>query len=268
MSKVTRTIALIVCVCLAAAALAACGSSGDPSSGVVAQVGGYAITKTMLNQWITEKIGEDYYEVSTHESPPRLVSEPADYPACVASLKAITPIPGEGRPQPQPTVAQLTSRCKELYQAIKTQAIAYLVSSYWSLNFDADHGIKVTNEELQQKLKQIKAERYPTEAEFQQLLTTRRRTLAQELFIIELDLVQQKLGKKLKNESPQLTAAYIREAKSAASSASCHPGYVVEFCKGYKAPQTSAAETPSVLLEEIARWRPETSHGFTGVPVI
>ncbi len=233
----------------------------------MAQVGGYAITKTMLNQWMTEKVGEGYYEVATHESPPRLVSEPADYPACIASLKAITPIPGEGKPQPQPTVAQLTSKCMELYQGIKAQALAYLVSSYWSINFYADHGIKVTGEEVQQEFKRIRAERYPTEAEFQQLLATRRRTLAQELFIVKNDLLQQKIEKKLKNGGPRLSAMLIKAAKSASTSASCRPGYVVEYCKGYKkAPQTSAGSS-SVLLEEIARWRPETSHGFTGVPV-
>ncbi len=266
-----RTISPIACICLAVTVLAACSSSsssGDPSNETVAQVGGYAITKAMVNQWMTEKVGEDYYEVATHESPPRLVSEPADYPACIASLKAIAPIPGEGKPQAQPTVAQLTSKCKELYQAIKTQALAYLVSSYWSINFDADHGIKVTGEEVQQKLKQIRAERYPTEGEFQHLLTSMRRTLSQELLIVKLDLLGQKLEKKLQNGGPQLSATFIREAKSAATSASCRPGYVVEYCKGYKAPQTtSAASTPAVLLEEIARWRPETSHGFTGVPV-
>lgn len=233
------------------------------------QIGGYTITRAALNQWMTEKLGEDYYEVAAHEAPPRLVSEPADYPACTAALKAITPIPGKGRPQPQPTTAQLTSKCKQLYQGVKEQALIYLVSSYWNMNFEAHHGIKMTDEEVQQGLKRIAAERYPKEGEFQRVLVSRRRTLSQELFQVRVELLQQKLEKKLRNGDPQLAATLVREAKSAAAGADCRPGYVVEYCKGYKAPASapSNARAPIVLLEEIARWRPETSRGFTGVPV-
>jgi len=271
----TRIILPTICVYAAVTFLAACGGgssggAGDSSGGAVAQVGDYAITKAMLNQWMTEKVGEGYYEVATHQAPPGLVAEPANYPACVATLKAITPIPGEGRPQPQPTIAQLTSKCRELYQAIKVQALSYLVSSYWSINFDADHGIKVTDEEVQRGLKRIRAEQYPAEGEFQKLLASRRRTLSQELFIVRMDLLGQKVEQRLRKGGTQLSATFVRDAKSAAASASCRPEYMVEYCKGYKTPKTVATSntgSSSVLLEEIARWRPETSHGFTGVPV-
>jgi hypothetical protein len=266
-SRITRTLSPVVCVCIAVTVLAACGGGGGSPSETVAQVGGYAITKTMLNQWMTEKVGEGYYEIATHRVPLGLVSEPADYPACVASLKAITPIRGERQPQPQPTVAQLMSKCKELYQAIKVEALTFLVSSYSSINFDAAHGVKVSDAEVQQELKRIKAELYPSESQFQQLLVSRRRTLSQELFIVRLDLLQQKIEKKLQSDSPRLYAVLLREAKNATASASCHPGYVVEYCRGYDSPKTYSTSTPAVLLEEIARWRPETSNGFTGVPI-
>ncbi len=254
MSRATHTIPLIICVCLAVIGLAACG--GGSSDGTVAQVGSYAITKTMLNRWMTEKASEDYYDAVGREAPPRLVSEPADYSACVASLKAITPVSSGGKPQPKPTATELTSKCKELYQAVKTQALAFLVSSYWSINLDANHGINVTDEEVQQELKRIRTEQYPTEADFQRLLANRNRTLAQELFIVRMDLLGQKVEKKLKNGNRQLSVAFVRDAKRTAASASCSPGYVVEYCKGYKAPKTSAtsnAHSPAALLEEIAR---------------
>jgi hypothetical protein len=265
MSKMARTIPPIICTCLVVTALAACGRGA--SSGAVAQVGGYTITKAALNQWMTERIGESYYEVATHEVPPGLVSEPANYSACIASLKTVTPIPGEGRPQSQPTVAQLTSKCKELHQDIKTKALTYLLSSYESINFGAEHGIKITDEEIQQALKRVKAEQYPTEREFRHLLMSRRRNLSQEMFIIKNDLLQQKIEKMLKNGT-QLSATFLKEATNAADTASCSPEYIVEGCKEYNPKMNTASSVPaSVLLEEIARWRPETSHGFTGVPV-
>lgn len=209
--RVTRIIPPVICVCLVVTVFAACG--GDPSSGAVAQVGGYAITKATLDQWMTEKVNQDYYLVVNHKAPPQLVSEPADYPACIASLKTVTPIPGEGKPHPPPTVTQLTSKCKELYQGVKTQALAYIVSSYWSINLDAENGIKATNEEAQQELNRIKAAQYPTEKDFQQLLANRRRTFAQELFMAKMDVLGQKVEKQLKNDSPQQSATFIRDAK-------------------------------------------------------
>lgn len=248
----TSTISPIACVCLAVTVLAACGSSRDPSSETVAQVGGYAITKAMLNQWMMEKASEDYYDSTGRKSPPRLVSEPADYPACVASLKTITPIQSAAKPKPKLTAAQLTNKCRELYQAVKTQALEYLVSSYWSINFYGAHDIKVTGGESQQGLKRIRAERYPTAGEFQQLLASRRRTLAQELFIVEDDLLAQKIEAKLKHGNRQQSTKLIGEAKKASASAICHPGYVVEYCKGYKAPMSSNTTSPTVLLEEVA----------------
>jgi len=270
MSKATRIIRWVLCGCLAVTVLAACGRGS--SGGAVVQVGGYTITKSMLDQWMTEKVGEGYYEVATHEVPPRLVSEPANYPACVASLKEITPKPGDGKPQSQPSGTQLTSKCRELYQAVKDETLAYLVSSYWSINFDADHGITVTDKEVERGLKRFRAEQYPNDGEFQQMLASRRRTLRQELFIVKMDLLGQKTEKKLRSGDAHQSAVFVRDAKRATASASakCRPGYVVEYCKGYKAAKATTspnAVSLAVLLEEIARWRPETSHGFTGVPV-
>lgn len=132
MFRATRTIMLVICVCFAVTVPAACGSAPS-TSGTVAQVGSYTITKAMLNQWMTEKVSEDYYDAAGsaagEKAPLRLVSEPADYPACVATIKTITPAPS-AKPKPTPTVAQLTKKCEELYQGIKMQALAYLVSSY------------------------------------------------------------------------------------------------------------------------------------------
>ena len=264
-----RILLPISCVCFAVTVLAGCGGSNG-SSETVAQVGGYAVTKAMLNQWMTEKVGNDFYEVATHEAPPRLVSEPANYPACIASLKAITPIPGKGRPQPQPTVAQLTQKCEELYRGIKEQALTFLVSSLWTTNFDAAHGMNVSEAEVRHRLKRRTVEQYPKQGEFQQLLKSRRRTLSEELFILKMDMLQEKLEKRYLDHGKQSTATLIREAESPAYAASCDAGYIVEHCKGYKPPKerfASHVSLPSVLLEEVARWRPETSHGFTGVPV-
>lgn len=226
------------------------------------QVGRNAITNTVLNQWMTSVVGEDFYAVSTHQAPTGLVSEPPNYPACVAALKRIEPIPGEGRPQPQPTLAELRSRCHQLYQAIRYQTLTFLVASYWTIDFASSHGIKVIDQEVQQQLKRLKAEQYPKEAEFQRYLADKRRILSEELFDVKLELLQRKLLRKA-----QTDGKFAQEIKRANATATCRVGYVVEHCKQFKSPGGYPGSSPAVQLQEIARWRPETSHGFTGVPV-
>lgn len=267
---VSRTALLSVYACLAAFALAACGgggnagnsSSADASSAPVAQVGSSAITHTMLGQWMKTTIAEDYVTATGYEVPGPLVSEPHDYPACLASLKKLVPVPGLGPPQHIPTEAQLMRRCEELYQTIRYQALTYLVSAFWASNFAAAHGIRATGAEVQQALERVRTEQYPTERQFQQMLTAKQRTLSQELFTLRTELLQEKF---LERMSPQ----FEHELKDAADSATCPAEYPVEHCKPSTHPPQKYAysDAPNILLLEIARWRPETARGLTGAPV-
>jgi hypothetical protein len=291
MRGVLRAISTSACIGLAVAALAACASSSEshtaaqlsktsqsstgsraqtesqptPQVGdeVVARIDGYAITRGALLDWMREQVGEVFYEVSTHPAPARLVAEPANYSACVATLKTIAPIPGSRPSQPQPSTRQLRTKCEQIYQEFKESALSYLISSYLTLAFTAAHGITVSGAEIHHKLTQLKAERYPIEGEFQRYLATHRRTLAQELFLVKNALIQQKLQAKLRSSGRQ----FIEEATTAVADAECRPGYLVKYCRGYERPASERSPSGSVLLEEVARWRPETAHGFTGRPV-
>jgi hypothetical protein len=240
------------------------GTEPPPQIGqqVIATVDGQQITRAMILQWMRERLGELYYEVSTHEAPPNLVAEPANYPACLATLKELTPIPGEGPRQPIPTTSQLQKKCEQIEERFKADALAYLLSSYATIHFAKTHRISVTNAEVEHKLAQSKARKYPAPQAYQQLLTSRLRTNTQELFLLENDLIQEKLETKIK--APGGTKL-LEEAVAATPNAQCRPEYIVEGCQHYK-PPTTPTTTPvgSVLLEEIARWRPQTSHGFTG----
>lgn len=296
MSRAMRSITSTFSVCLMVGGLAACGGGGSSSGSTgtrastaksrsaaqvtsiadggdaglprraVAVVDGHSITRTLLSQWMTEKAGEDYYGISGHQVPARLAEEPANYPACVASLKTVTPIPGEGPPQHQPTVAQLTQRCERLYQTLKKQALDYLVSAYWALSFGAAHRVTVSEASVHAALKRAETEHYPKPGELEQMLTILRRSLGQELFMIRYSLMEEKFIK-----LAALSPTFAQELKSAPDDAICPSGYAVEHCEGYKPPAQkfshSNAGAPALLLTEIARWRPETSNGLTGVPV-
>jgi hypothetical protein len=290
-AKVARISAHAAGILLLAAILAGCGSTTNnttsttsaaptttttasttaptgtaPSSplppGVVAQVGSHAITKATLGQWMTEMIGGDFYSVAFHRIPAGLVAEPANYPACVTQLKQLTPIPSENPPQPQPTTTQLLTKCQQLYETIKTQALNYLVSAYWSKNYDTAHGYHINPAEVKTALKRVQTEQKLKPGAYQQILANSRRTPQQQQFIIENQLLNQKVISKLTHEGEQATTAFNKEAEHTENNATCRPGYTVEHCNNYQPPKTQTPNTnktaPDQLLQEIANWRPKT----------
>jgi hypothetical protein len=265
-SKHGANTVVLVCAlaCLALLGLAACGSSSpDSPSEVIARVGPQAITKGMINQWMTPIASEDDYAETTHAAPTGLVAEPANYPACVTALKKLAPIPGQGKPQPQQTTSDLESRCHNLYEAIRYQTTTFLVAAYWNIQFAVRHGARVSSQEIQQLLKR----QLGTTEERQNYIQSHRRTLTEQLFDLKLELLQQQLLNKAKTLGKPGYLKLLAEVQASHPQATCNPQYTVEHCKGFKAPGGYPGQPPAVQFQEIGRWRPDTSHGFTGKPV-
>jgi hypothetical protein len=256
--RTTRRLTLLgIAICLASVGLAACGGGSSSShSDPLAQVGHYTITKAMIGQWMMPMVGEDFFSILTRTAPAGLVAEPADYPACVAALKTLTPIPGSGSSQPQPTDAELEGRCEKLQQAIRYQALTFLVNSYWNINFAASHGITATSREVEEQLQRAKVTEYPTQAQLENYLTSRHRTLQQQLFELKLELLQEKLLHKASAGGQQAASALASELEAQTSPATCSAGNVVEHCKGFKPPGSYPGLPPAAQLQEIAQWRP------------
>jgi len=246
---IKRALAGLACAAAAAVILAGCGGSGSDPSTVVARIGAYKVTRGLLNEWMTEKVGEDFYTVAGHQVPAKLVSEPADYPACIAALKTII------SPHHLPSVAVLMRKCKEMRRELKEQALEYLVSSFWSFNFYAKYGIRVSDARAHRALERFNASLYPKPGEFQQTLTSRRRTLTQDLLIIKNDVLASDVKERLLSRGAQtvsaLRATFERELH--VHGAACSPGYVVLYCRGYTASSAPrGAHSAAVLMEEIA----------------
>jgi len=246
--------ALAACFGLASVGLAACGGSGSDPAAVIARVGPYAITKGMLSEWMTERIGEDFYTFNLHQAPTGLVSEPADYPACVAAAKRYTQTSG-GRSQGRPSDAQLTQTCRALYLAVKEQAMEYLVSTYWSFNFYAKYGIGVNDAIAQHAFDRIHAEQYPGDA-FEHMLAAHRRTDAQELLLLKNNELAAKVRERLLSRGRHVVAAVELASEQAGEAATCSRGYVVKYCKGYGPtlePVQASRHSPDALLAELLR---------------
>jgi hypothetical protein len=248
-----------MCMGLVLVALAGCGGSGGGTAGggvlpggVVARVGGYTVTQAFLDEWMNEQAGEDFFLEIRKRAPSGLVSEPANLPSCVAAAKRALASAGAKAG----STAQLMRKCRELYEAIKAQALGYVLSSYWSLNFDAKYGLHVSEAEVRHAFAAMKAEQYPEPGSLQKVIYERTRTIGQELFIIRNDILQAKL-RRLFKEGTNVTDAFIKSAKRVSDSAVCSPGYIVEHCKGYEPPKERFARTiagsPAELLAELTR---------------
>jgi hypothetical protein len=252
---------VLVAGCLAIAALTGCGGGNSGASGTssaqvpaklastetVAQIGSHAITHTLLGQWMTADIGSDYYEIAKQRVPAGLVSEPADDGACVAALKRLA---SGGTTASATGGAKLTGTCAELYRAIRAQTLTFLVGAYWLADFDAAHGIAVSEAQVQHSIEQVKAKEYPAPGQFQRSLDARDRTLSQELFLARVDLLEAGLQRALASKAKPYTEL-SKQVGEASSSATCRAEYVVVHCReftghGYSGP------APASLLRTVA----------------
>jgi len=239
---------------VAALGLAACGGS-DPSE-TVAQVGASPITRTAVSHWMSTLGGGDYYELSgSHTLPAGLLSDPPDYSRCVSSLEAAAaPSARSGlTPAAALTPTELLRKCRELNLAVRTQTVAYLVAAQWQASVDSDEGITVTEGEVQQLFKKVKAEEYPTAGDLRQYLESHRSGLADLLFILKLDVLQQKASTKLTAGGQQAATEFAAAGRRWTAKTSCSAGYVVQDCKQFTGGATFSGTLPaSILMEQVA----------------
>jgi hypothetical protein len=261
-----RYILAVLVTSLVVIGFAACSGGGGHSSGdAVAQVGETAITRAELDHWMATLTGGDFYGVArSHRVPAELASEPPNYPACVASLQAAgdsarSQQTSGSAPSTKQTAAQLLSKCRQLYVALRLQAISYLVNAEWNIGVYADLGIRASDAEVQRLLKEVKATEYPAPGQFQQFLTNNRRSLADELLVLKVNVLEQKLQRKVGIEGVKRISAELSEAgKKWTDKTDCRPGYVVPHCRQFRKWKTTT--DPVVLLERVAT--------ITGIPCI
>jgi hypothetical protein len=257
--------------------VAACGGTSDPAlpAGVVAEVGHAQITKATLNQWMTAMLGGDYYEITSHVAPTTLLAPPPSHASCVADLESITSHPGDRKP----THANIETLCAELYEAIKAQALSYLIRAQVDDTEAARHGVVVSNQRLEKEFARVRAERFPSESELQTYLTQRHLTLAVEHYVLKQDVVGQAFLPKyyatLEKQAGSVKAAkerLIASEQKWVSETNCQSGYVVARCRQYAnfkpggVDKPYPGESPARLLFKIGRLQPSTSHNFTGHP--
>jgi hypothetical protein len=267
MSKVLRSLLKVALPALAVGGLVACGSGasankeaahGESSQGasseVIAQVGAAPITRAQVSHWMTTFARNDYSAVSQIAAPKTavpegVVSDPPNYARCVAALEgAAAKSPSGGAKE---TGVQLLSKCRQLYQALRTQATTYLVNLQRTIGLGRDRGVTPTDGEVQRLFKQFKAREFPTDAAFQRYLASSQRSVADIMVAMRIDVINNGVIKQLK--TLQGRVEYNEAEQRWTAKTSCQAGYVVEHCKQYKGGATyPSTPPPSVLMEQVA----------------
>lgn len=260
-----KLLAAITATALLAATMTACGGggasgassgSGASSNGsgeVLARVGTTPITRPELGHWMATLAAGDYYELSgRHTLPEGLVSDPPNYGACVAGLEAAaaaSPVKVS-----QPSGVQLLTKCRQLYQAIKLQAMALLVNIQWVIRLAADESIVASDAEVLAFYNKSTAIRFPKRAELSRYQTARRISVSDELLLFKRNMLSQKILTKVKSQGRAGSASFARAQASATAKIDCRPGYVVEYCKQFhgEAPASAASPPASVVIEQVA----------------
>jgi hypothetical protein len=267
MSKGVHILLRVVMPALAVGGLVACGggasanreaahseASHGAASEVIAKVGAAPITRAQVSHWMTTFARNDYSAVSQIAAPKTgvpegVVSDPPNYARCVAALEAAAAkSPPKGAKE---TGVQLLSKCRQLYQALRTQATTYLVSLQRTIGLGRDAGVTPTEGEVQRLFKQFKTREFPTDAAFRRYLASSQRSVADIMVAMRVDVINNGILKQLK--TLQGRVKYNEAEQRWTAKTSCRAGYVVEHCRQYKGGATyPSTPPPSVLMEQVA----------------
>jgi foldase protein PrsA len=190
-SKAFRFIPALGAVLFALVGLSACGG-GIPGNAVV-QVGSTPITKDAFGHWMKVAATASTPAAGAAAAKP-VVPEPPDYTACIAHLKATTPVP---KGLPAPTPAALKTQCAQQYKQLQQQVLGFLISSDWVVGEAASLGVKLSDTEVRKQFEKIKNAQFPKAAEFEKFLATTGQTASDLLLRVKLNLLSSKIQEKI-----------------------------------------------------------------------
>lgn len=201
MSKALRFMTALGAVLFALVGLAACG--GIPGNAVV-QINGTPITKDAFDHWMKVASASNTAAGAT-EKP--AVPEPPEYTACIAHLKATAPKPAKG--EKAPTTAKLKSECQIQYKALQSEVLGFLISSQWVLGEASALGVSLGDAQVKKEFLKIKTEQFPKASEFEKFLASSGQTVSDLLLRVKLNLLSQKIQKKVVANKGKVTEAQI-----------------------------------------------------------
>jgi len=148
--KFARTqLACAALAVLGASVIAGCGS--DVPSGSVAKVGDATIKKADFDKWLKSAAQ------GSAQGGAASVPDPPNYSKCVAAKSA--------QPAPQgtkkPDAAALKKQCRQEYNQLKGDVMQFLIQAQWVQQESASRGVKVSDQEVTNRLAEEKKRAFP-----------------------------------------------------------------------------------------------------------
>jgi foldase protein PrsA len=199
-----RFLTALGAVLFALVGLAACGG-GVPGNAVVAVNGSSNITKDAFAHWMT--VAATSGAGATGEKP--VVPDPPNFTACIAHLQKTTPKPEKG--QKAQTPAQLKTQCQQQYKSLQQEVLGFLISSAWVFGEAKSLGVKLSDKEVHKEFEKIRSTQFPKAAEFQKFLSGSGQTISDLLLRVKLNLLSQRLQKKIIAKKGKVTQAQVKK---------------------------------------------------------
>jgi foldase protein PrsA len=209
MSRKYRSLALCAFFVLPALALGACG--GDVPDNSVAKIGEQSIKKSTFNHWMQVAAVSQASQTNPSASgtPKAQVPDAPNFTKCVAQKKATAPKPAKG--QPEPTATQLKGQCKQEYDSLKDQVLAFLIRDNWVEQESAKQKVKVADKDVQKQIDAAVKQAFQKPGDFQKFLVRSGLTQADVFYQQRNQLLQQKLTEKVTKDKSKVTDAQIQD---------------------------------------------------------
>ena len=190
-------LACAVAALAGAAVIAGCGS--DVPSDSVAKVGDETIEKAEFEKWLKSA------SAGAAAGGQAAAPDPPNFTKCVQA-KQTQPQAQQGGGKPSP--AALKKQCKTEYEQLKADVMQFLIQSEWVQQEAAEQGVKVSDQEVQNRLEEEKKRAFPGkngEKKYQEFLKTSNMSEEDILFRFRLETLQQKLTQKVTEKEAKVT---------------------------------------------------------------
>jgi hypothetical protein len=174
---------------------------GGIAANAVVQVNGSPITTAAFDHWMRI--------AATGAAGPSktVVPKPPGYTACIAQLAATAPKPAKGAKKP--TRAQLEAQCASEYESMKTETLGYLISADWLIGEAQAQGVCVSDSEVHSRFISIRQQGFSAKGSFERFLRTSPYTVSDLLLRIKLQMLSERLEKKVLAGAHTVTQAQI-----------------------------------------------------------
>jgi foldase protein PrsA len=188
-----------------AVGVSACGG-GMPGNSV-ATVGDQTIKRDTFDHWMKIITISQASQTNPNAAKTAAVPDPPDFAKCVAAKKKTAPKPAKG--QPETTDAQFKTQCQQQYDQFKSEVLGFLIRSTWLDQEATKQNVKVSNQEVQKQIDDIKKQQFTQKGSYEKFLQTAGLTNEDVLFQQRVRTLQDKITAKITKGKDKVTDAQI-----------------------------------------------------------